>query len=40
MRGIGGSSAAQELAAIRKDLSHVKPITESEREQRRQRPVV
>ena len=23
MRGIGGSSAAQELAAIRKDLSHV-----------------
>ena len=36
MIGIGGSNAAAELAAISKDLSHVRPITEGERQQRRQ----
>ncbi|MBR7748359.1 M24 family metallopeptidase [Undibacterium baiyunense] len=35
MRSIGGSNAATELAGIVKDLSHVRPITNQERQQRR-----
>ena len=35
MRSIGGSNAAAELAGIAKDLSHVRPITNQERQQRR-----
>lgn len=35
MRSIGGSNAAAELAGIVKDLSHVRPITNQERQQRR-----
>jgi Xaa-Pro dipeptidase len=36
---ISGSSAAIELAAIKKDLSHVRSITEDERQQRRAKAV-
>lgn len=35
MRSIGGSNAAAELAGIAKDLSEVRPITNQERQQRR-----
>ncbi|MBI1834573.1 MAG: aminopeptidase P family protein [Burkholderiales bacterium] len=37
MAGIGGSSAAIELAGIAKDLSHIRPISEQERQQRREK---
>ena len=35
MSSIGGSNATTELASIVKDLSHVRPITNHERQQRR-----
>lgn len=37
MAGIGGSSAAIELAGIAKDLSHIRPISAQERQQRREK---
>ncbi len=36
MSAIGGSSAAVELASIRQDLSHIQPISDAERQQRRE----
>ncbi|WP_395009595.1 aminopeptidase P family N-terminal domain-containing protein, partial [Undibacterium sp.] len=37
MSSIGGSNAATELASISKDLSHVRPISGEERQQRREK---
>lgn len=37
MAGIGGSSEAIELAGIAKNLSHIRPISEQERQQRREK---